>query len=252
MNNLTLNTEEEIEKLAVEWLRVKYPTATNNEMKQFLMFCKVYKLNPWKNEAYFISYKGKLQLVTNYVVLVARAKTNPKYYREEIEYYQNGKRLIGVKLSPEMKNLIIIVNIYDSVGNRISNYDFDVDSARKNINGSFETTQFHSWAQKNAIVNAFRRTFPGELQGLYIAEEFVANEPQNKMVIENNKPNNKFINLKEYLEERYETNEERKEALEKYLNKNNLKLQDLVDGNFDMDDFIKDNNTDEGEEIENA
>lgn len=237
MNELTTDTKE-IEKLAFDWLKVKYPEATDNEMKQFVMFCKMYNLNPWKNEAYFISYNKKLQLVTNYVVLVARAKTNPKYYREEIEYYQNGKRLIGVKLTPEMKNIIIIVNIYDSLGNRISNYDFDVDSARKNIRESFEAKQFHSWAQKNAIVNAFRRTFPGELQGLYMAEEFVGQPEVAKPVIEKPKPN-KLKELREYLDNKYESEIDKRDLTKNFLIARNLTLQDLANGNFEIEDFKK-------------
>mgnify|MGYP002507227527 CR=1 FL=1 len=240
MNELTLNlTPNEIEELAKQWLLIDSPNANENDIKQFVMFCKLYNLNPWKKEAYFIKYSGKVQLVTNYLILLAKAKTNPKYYREEIEYYQNGKKLVGVKLSPEMDNVIIIVNIYDSLGNKISNYDFDVDSAKNNVNGAFKKTQFHSWAQKNAIVNAFRRTFPGELQGLYIAEEFFASNEAIKNIATEEKKINKFQELREYLDNKYENEKEKQELLRKFLKEKELKLQDLVNGNFEIEDFKK-------------
>ncbi|MBQ6628211.1 MAG: hypothetical protein IJH65_05270 [Methanobrevibacter sp.] len=40
--------------------------------------------------------------------------------------------------------------------------------------GSFKNNYFTSWVEKCAITNALRRTFPNEVGGLYIPEEFNA------------------------------------------------------------------------------
>lgn len=262
------------QQLAEQWLVNQHPALTQQQMQQFIMFCKMYQLNPWKNEAYPIVYSGKLQLVTNYLVLCARAKQNPKYYREDITYWQDGKQLQHPHLTPAMRGVVVCVNIYDNLGNLISNYDFDVDENSQANHGSFKNNYFASWVQKCAITNALRRTFPNEIAGLYIPEEFNATETtikveqpqpapiqQTQPVIEvkkeveekvvepqpepkkqprkSSKPSAKFNKVYKALKELEPNQTARLNVLTTFCKVQHIPNTDLRDGNFDEEAFMK-------------
>ena len=172
MNNEIINYKE----LAENWLANQNKALNPNEMQQFIMFCKMYRLNPWLKEAYPIVYNGQLQLITNYLVICGRAKQNPKYYRENITYWKDGQELKHPHLTfQNSQGVVVCVEIYDKENNLVSNYDWDIQENLMANKGSFKNNYFTSWVEKCAITNALRRTFPNEVQGLYIQEEF---EPQ--------------------------------------------------------------------------
>lgn len=253
------------QQLAEQWLVNQHPALTQQQMQQFIMFCKMYQLNPWKNEAYPVVYGSKLQLVTNYLVLCARAKQNPKYYREDITYWQDGKQLQHPHLTPAMRGVVVCVNIYDNLGNLISNYDFDVDENSQANHGTFKNNYFASWVQKCAITNALRRTFPNEVAGLYIPEEFNATEttikveqPQptqpvmevKKEVVEpqpepkkqprkSSKPSAKFNKVYKALKELEPNQAARLNVLTAFCKVQHIPNTDLRDGNFDEEAFMK-------------
>ena len=170
MNNI-INYQQ----LAQDWLTTNNPSLTQTQIKQFIMFCRMYQLNPWKNEAYAVSFGGKLTLVTNYLVICARAKQNPKYYREKITYWKDGVEMKHPHLTPSNSaGVVVCVEIYDQEGTMISSYDWDIQENMLANKGSFKNNYFTSWVEKCAITNALRRTFPNEVGGLYIPEEFNA------------------------------------------------------------------------------
>ena len=236
MNDL-INYQE----LAMNWLKTTNSQLSQSQMEEFIMFCKMYKLNPWLKEAYPIAYGGKLQLVTNYLIICARAKQNPKYYREVIEYYQNGERINHPHLTPAMRGVVIAVNIYDKNNTLISNYDFDVDEYASAIKGGFKDTHYNSWAQKCAITNALRRTFPAEVEGLYIPEEM----DQPDASVEATKPKKHpavattFKNVLTELAKLEADGKTRVAVIREYCQTHNTTEKDLADGNFDVGDIME-------------
>ena len=232
------------QELAENWLANQNKKLSPQQVEEFIMFCKMYKLNPWLKEAYAIPFNGQLQLVTNYLVLCARAKQNPKYYREVIEYWQNGEKLNHPHLTPAMRGVVICVNIYDKDSTLISNYDFDVDENAQANKGSFKNNYYNSWAEKCAITNALRRTFPNEVAGLYIPEEFNA-ENETVSVTKANKHPNISTTFKETLDEIKKLVKDKKtrsKLITEYCTANHLSDDDLANGNFqptELIDFIK-------------
>ena len=232
------------QQLAENWLNNQNKKLTPQQVEEFIMFCKMYKLNPWLKEAYAIPFNGQLQLVTNYLVLCARAKQNPKYYREVIEYWQNGEKLNHPHLTPNMRGVVICVNIYDKNSTLISNYDFDVDENAAANKGSFKNNYYNSWAEKCAITNALRRTFPNEVAGLYIPEEFNA-EIESVSVTDGNKHPNISTVFKDTYNEIKKIVKDRKirsKLITEYCTAKKITDEDLSNGNFeptDLMEFIK-------------
>ena len=225
------------EELAKNWLTNQNKKLTSNQMEEFIMFCKMYKLNPWLKEAYAIPFNGQLQLVTNYLVLCARAKQNPKYYREVIEYWQNGEKLNHPHLTPAMRGVVICVNIYDKNSTLISNYDFDVDENAQANKGSFKNNYYNSWAEKCAITNALRRTFPNEVAGLYIPEEFNADVETGEI----KHPNISTV-FKSTLDEIKKIVKDRKirsKLITEYATAKQLTDDDFANGNFEPTELIE-------------
>lgn len=70
---------------------------TTNEMKEFVMLCQAYKLNPLKNEIFAIKYGTKFSIVVSYQEYLKRAdKTGLlDYVNVEIENDDKGVPTIG-------------------------------------------------------------------------------------------------------------------------------------------------------------
>lgn len=175
MKTLTTKNNVDYAKLAEEWFTLKYPTITKDELIMACQTCQSYKLSPVKNEIYFIKYGSKPpQLVVNYQVILAKAMQDERIFRWTIEYWQDGHKLEHPHLTPNMKGVVVSIKIYDKHGTLITDTDWDVDDNYASNSGSFRNTNFNSWVQKCALTNAFRRTAPNYVQGLYIEDEFVA------------------------------------------------------------------------------
>lgn len=239
MNDIINYTE-----LAKDWLATNNPTLNETQQTQFLMFCKMYKLNPWKNEAYAILFHDKnsgldrLTLVTSYLVICARAMTNPKFYRYVLEYWQMGKKLEAPAITPNMKGVVIRVNIYDKENNLISNNDFNLDENALANYSTFKKDRYQSWAEKCAITNALRRTFPLEVSGLHIPEE-MPKEETNPVQAETKHPKiaPSYVECKKYLKEKISDRTEQAKILGEFANMEKKTKEDLENGNFEPTKF---------------
>ena len=234
------------EELAKDWLATSTVTLIEKQREQFIMFCKLNRLNPFKGEAYGIPFGGQLQLVTSYLVICARAKQNPKYYREVIEYWRNGEKLNHPHLDPvSCEGVVICVNIYDKEGNLISNYDFDIAEYARTNKGSFKLNYFNSWAEKCAITNALRRTFPNEVTGLYIQEEMPDVSSETGEVTKPAKTRKhpaisaQFKNVVTEIKNKVTDPKKQVALIEGFAKKIGKTHDDLTAGNFDVGDFME-------------
>lgn len=236
MNNI-INYQQ----LAEDWLTTNNPTLNTTQIKQFIMFCKMYQLNPWKNEAYAVSFGGKLTLVTNYLVICARAKQNPKYYRESISYWKDGVEMKHPHLTPQNSaGVVVCVEIYDKEGTMISSYDWDIQENMLANKGSFKNNYFTSWVEKCAITNALRRTFPNEVGGLYIPEEFNAQNESVKATAGSSVKSipalsSDFKAILKDLKKVYPTAKELQDFMTNYAKEHNITLKQLQTGDFNLE-----------------
>ena len=240
MNDIT-----NYEQLAMDWLKTTNPGLDDLQQKQFLMFCQVFRLNPWKKEAYAVTFRNKdggvnLTLVTSYEVILARAMSNPKYYRYCLEYWQANKKLESPALTPNMRGVVIRVNIYDRDNNLLSSNNFNVDENAAANRGSFKNSYYQSWAEKCALTNAFRRTFPSDVAGLYIPEEMPA-QNESVSVTKDNSIHPKiapaYVECKQYIKAKISDRTKQAQVLGEFANMNHLTKEDLENGNFEPNAF---------------
>lgn len=233
-------------KIAEEWFKLKYPTLSQNELLTACAMCQAYQLNPIRNEIYFIKYANNTpaQLVVNYQVILAKAMQDPRIFRWAIEYWQNGKRLEHPHLTPDMEGVVVSVKIYDHDGNLISDVDWDVSDNAKSNSGHYKSTNFNSWVQKCALTNAFRRTSPNYVAGLYIEDEFPV-VPSASGEATEGKTNPKkasvsplYRNIIDLMKTKGLDKKAQIKLLEDYQTQNNKTHEDLINGNFDASELV--------------
>lgn len=241
IDNDTKLTKEQA--IVQRYLKMKYPNLTEQQLQDAIYFALLNHLDPRKDEAYIIPYGNKVQLVVNYKVILQRAMRNPNYYRYSIHYFLNGKELVGYPITEKLVNdLAVVVNIYDRQNNLLSNTQFTPVALYKTNQGTFKNN-FQLWVQKNALVNAFRTTFPNEIADLHIEEEFTYLEPtpaQNMQYEQYTKPSDAYKQIVAHLDNTYQNdNASRIATLKAFLTTHNATKNDLVNGKFSLEEFKK-------------
>lgn len=82
----------EIYEAVFAYLETMNEALTNQELKQFLILCKTYQMNPLKREIYAVKYGGKFDVITNYNEYLKRADATGllEYYYVDVEPNQEG------------------------------------------------------------------------------------------------------------------------------------------------------------------
>ncbi len=157
------------------------------EVVVFINLCKYNHLNPWANEAYLIKYGNEpATMVVGKEAFQKRAEANKNYNgcdagiivitKEGDIVYRKGT----LKLPDEQ-----IIGGYAEVWRKDRDYStrievsFDEYVGRKkdgSINSQW-TKRPATMIRKVALVQAMREAFPGELGGIYTAEEQGVTEP---------------------------------------------------------------------------
>lgn len=169
------------------------PQAQDNELFLFFQKCKLYGLNPFKNEIYAIPYKSengeiRYSIVISYQVFMKRAYSNPNFAG-----FQSGIILMNSKGELEYREGTFMLQSEKLLGGwcKVFRKDWlnplfisvNLESYQKETKIWRNLTSF--MIMKVAIATAFRMAFPDELQGLYIEEEIrEANEEKNRLINE--------------------------------------------------------------------
>ena len=228
-----------------EYINSKWPNLTKNDLYQALALCKAYNLNPALNQVYIIKYGTQpATIVVNYQVILAKAQQNPNYYRFDISYWKDGKELPCPNLSlNDCAGINVLVRIYDKENRMLGNTKWNIQENALANKGTFKQTMFNSWVEKCALVNAFRRTFPNEVQGLYIKEEFDVDNSTGE-VTQASKPIRKaprlsqvFKDANKKLEEQVKEPTKRLEIVESFIKDNAMTMKDFQEGKFDLNDL---------------
>ena len=235
MNNLI---ENDFDQLAKDYLKTSNLYLNENELKQFIMLAKGYGLNPFKKEVYAVRFNNQFQIVVAYHIILAQATKHADYAGCEIQYFSGNQEVFFY--TPQTPDLWSRTTIYKYVdGKRLKAgttqlfYD-DYSQQRKN---SFAKNYFHSWCEKLAMVNAIRRTYPSDTQGLYISDEFIKED--NTKTNEQSQPTLPSIDhetLKEAMNMLSDlaTADEQKQVVKAYLEEAKQTLKDWKLGNIDL------------------
>lgn len=234
MNNLINN---DFEELAKDYLKSSNLYLNENELKQFIMLAKGYGLNPFKKEVYAIKFDNKFQIVVAYPIILGQATKHADYAGCEIQYFSGNQEVFFY--GPQTPDLWSRTTVYKYVdGKRLKAgttqlYYDDYSQQRKN---RFAQNYFHSWCEKLAMVNAIRRTYPADTQGLYISDEFIKDDNT-----ENQQPQAKISPIdKETLKEamnmlsELSTADEQKRVIKCYMEEAKQTLKDWKMGNIDL------------------
>lgn len=222
----------DFEQLAKDYLKTSNLYLNENELKQFIMLAKGYGLNPFKKEVYAIKFGNQFQIVVAYPIILAQATKHADYAGCEIQYFSGNQEVFFYnQQTPDLWSKTTVYKYVD--GKRLKAgttqlFYSDYSQQRKN---SFATNYFHSWCEKLAMVNAIRRTYPADTQGLYISDEFTKDEqPQPKI-----SPIDKET-LKEAMDMLSElaTADEQKQVIKSYMDEAKHTLKDWKMGNIDL------------------
>lgn len=233
--------------IVYKWFQERNPSAKEPEIISAFYFAKLHNLDPRKNECYFIPYGGINQLVVSYKVILARAKQSPKFYREKIQYFRNGRELIGYPITSKLLDeLSVVVTVYDKEGNAFGPVQFTPADLYKSNKGTFKTVSFHLWVQKVALVAAYRVLFPEYVEDLHVEEEFMflndkpaitLEEPKAPQYIE---PSNNYKSIIEYLDFNYaEDNKSRVKLMKDFLKAKQGTKEDLINGKYTLEEFVE-------------
>lgn len=243
-------------KVAEGWFKMKYPTLSQTDLMMACALCKEFRLNPMRNQVYFVNFGNQLTLVVSYQIIMARAMQDPRIYRWTISFWQNGEELLHPHLTfATCKGVVANVQIFNKEGNLISSVDWDVEDNATNCKGSFKNSNFNSWVQKCALTNAFRRTAPDLVQGLYVEEEFPAQSNASSEATEPKKASVSplYRNVIAVMKNRGLDKGQQIKLIEAYQTESNKTHEDLVNGQFDVSDMMAfiDANTLTPEEVSN-
>ena len=233
MSNELINYEQ----LAKDFLNtLTCEQLTAQEQQQFIMLAQGYNLNPFKKEIYAIKFNNKFQIVVSYLIVLATGQSQPGYDGFKIEYYSNDKRVICFNsLTP---NLVAVTTIYKRDANNVR-YEYTQTTVNLNEysqqrNNGFAKSAFTSWAEKIAITNAFRRSFAGTLNNVYIEDELLDFTKPAKITPIKQESN--YTNAVKQLET-IEDLAVRKAIIQEFLQENNLTFSDFKLSKFDLEKF---------------
>lgn len=236
-NELTQKIDYEAK--AKEYLQSKNINLSENELQQFILACQAYQLNPVKNEIYAIKYSNKgystFNIVVNYQVILEAATRHPDFAGVEVDYYDGNKPLL--KPLKDARDLWAMIRIYKYVnGQRLLHNTDRIDYAndyQQQRNNTFAKNYFTTWCQKLAFVTIVRKTYPAETQGMYISDEFAAQEPVTPAI--ETKTTNYDLAVQEL--EQIQDVATRNSILRKFLQENNIGISNFKKGEFDIEKF---------------
>lgn len=187
-NKELVSLEKEIKESALVYLK-NQNNLNENEMREFILLCCQYKLNPLKREIYAVKYGNKsLQVITNYYEYLKRADATGllEYYNVEIEE-NNSVPTIGWFIakrkdqSKELRMKFVFKEWNQAQSLWLSKPFFMFD--------------------KCIIANGMRRLFPNELGNMpYVNEELWYWNKDNEEIIkehikqEQEQPNIELVN----------------------------------------------------------
>ncbi len=179
---LTTINKKEMEESIATYLKAKNIDLTKDELKQFMMLCMIYNLNPLKKEIYAIKYNTRkngeeiptLEIITNYNEYLKRADAtglleysyvevikNPKDPNWPLEAIFHGKRK---DQSRELTTTCRYIEYTTGKSNWQAKPFFMIEKC--------------AWAK------GMRLLFPNELSGMpYINEEFWVVNKQNEDIV---------------------------------------------------------------------
>lgn len=223
------------EQLARDYLKTLTCEQLNDaEQLQFIMLAQAYALNPFKREVYAIKFNNKFQIVVSYLIVLAAGQSQPGYDGFKIEYYSNDKRVVC--FNANTPNLVALTTIYKRDANNVR-YEYtqtlvNLNEYYQQRNNGFAKAAFTSWAEKIAITNAFRRSFAGTLNNVYIEEELLDfSKPASITPIK--KESNYTIAVRQL--ETLEDPAVRNSIIQHFIQENNLTFSDFKLGHFDLD-----------------
>ena len=243
------------EKLATDWLSANCKNATKNEVLTFVELCKVRKLNPFLKEAYFIKFGNNVTIVTNYEKILAIGQNQPNYAGYEYDVYVNGVKSESFDYND--KDVMFKVTIYHynpitKVREKFTTTRLYLDEYKSSNQGSFKNSYYHSWAEKIALTNAFRRSYSADMEGLYIKEEFEKQLQQQQPItqttetpkLETQKNNGNISKYQELIKQYEIPREQLKNVIQSFLKDNNLSAKEFNLGNIEpslFEIYLKEN-----------
>lgn len=141
------------------YLRTTHTKLTNEELKQFVMLCKIHNLNPLKREIYAIKWGNQLQIVVNYYEYIKRAdKTGlVDYYGVEVVYNDDksiDKAIFTGKRKDQTKEMVMVFPFKEWFKQQL-----------------VWKEKPHFMIEKVALANGLRRLFPNEIAELPYTQE---------------------------------------------------------------------------------
>lgn len=130
----------------------------------FLDYCKVEKLNPFKNEIYLIPFKDTYQPVTSFNIYLRRM-----WATNEVEDFAFQTKMINVNAAPNKDNLVCYVRIKRKGMNNpaeVTLYGRECDGR-----GPIWTAKPRQMLEKTAVVRAIRYFFADVIALPYSKEE---------------------------------------------------------------------------------
>lgn len=233
MSNELINYEQ----LAKDYLKtLTGDKLTEAEQTQFIMLAKAYNLNPFKKEVYAIKFNNKFQIVVSYLIVLAAGQNQPGYDGFKVEYYSNDKKVVCFNASTP--NLVALTTIYkrDTNNQRYAYTEtlVNLNEYYQQRNNGFAKAAFTSWAEKIAITNAFRRSFAGTLNNVYIEEELLDfSKPASISPIKQDSNYTSAVRQLETIEDEAV----RVSILKNFLAENNLTFSDFKVSKFDLNKF---------------
>ena len=185
----------ELGECIVNYLKTSNTQLNNNELKQFIMLCKIHNLNPLKKEIYAIKWGAQFQIVVNYYEYIKRAERTGlvDYYNVEVVYNDNGaidKAIFTGKRKDQSKEMIMVFPFKEWAKPQAVWKD-----------------KPHFMIEKVALANGLRRLFPNEIAELpytqeedYITKDIVEKEKLPKKVqVKVEELENKEINVEKVM-----------------------------------------------------
>lgn len=156
------------------------PTIDDKELSFVMALCAAQKLNPFTKDVYIVKYgSSPAQIVTSKEVFTKRAQANPKFegFQAGLTFLTQDGQIVQREGSMPIQGWALIgawCKVYIK-GYREPMYD-EVALAEYSTGKSNWAKMPGTMLRKVAICHALREAFPDDFQGLYGAEEMVADK----------------------------------------------------------------------------
>lgn len=166
---------------------------TMEETVMFMQLCKFNGLNPWLKEAYCIKYgSSPATMVVSKEAYLKRAEANEAYDGSEAGIIINGKNGIEKRVGTFHLKDEDIVGGWAHVWRKDRSHPVTVDVSFDEFAGRTKDGQLNSqWRSKPAtmirkvaLVQALREAFPGNIGGMYAAEEATLQDQPQDIVVQ--------------------------------------------------------------------